>query len=97
MNISAQEKRPLREVIEVIREEPLMHYPILAAVADEPKTIVEIAQAIAQPSEETMYWVMGMRRYGMLVEVGEENEDGYFSYGPVASGEDAATLEECEY
>jgi hypothetical protein len=97
VTISAQDKRPLREVIEVIREEPLMHGPILAAVADGPKTIVEIAQAIAMPSEETMYWVMGMRRYGMLVEVGEENEDGYFSYGAVGSELDAAQLEECEY
>jgi len=91
------EKKPLREIIEVIREEPLMHKPILEAVADGEKTIPQIAEAIGAPTEETVYWVMGMRRYGMLVETGEEDGDGYYSYAAVGAGLDAADLEECEY
>ena len=35
-----------RDVREVIREEPLMHRPILAALADGPRTVPEIAEAI---------------------------------------------------
>ncbi|MEZ5118129.1 MAG: hypothetical protein R2737_17865 [Candidatus Nanopelagicales bacterium] len=70
----------LRDTYEVIREEPLMHRPILAAVADGPLTIVQIAERIGHPAHETLYWVMGMRRYGWLVEGPEADDDGYFAY-----------------
>lgn len=69
-----------RDVREVIREEPLMHRPILAALADGPRTVPEIAEAIGRPSEEVMYWVMGMRRYAKLVELREPTDDGFFQY-----------------
>jgi hypothetical protein len=91
------EKKPLREIIEVIRDEPLMHRPILDAVAGGPLTIPEIAAAIGAPTEETVYWVMGMRRYALIVEIGDENEDGYYSYTAVGDGNEAAEIEECEY
>ena len=74
----------LREPREVIREEPLMHRPILAAVADGPLTIPQIAERIRYPAEEVVYWVMGMRRYGHLVELEEADDDGYFPYRAVA-------------
>ncbi|MFZ0530189.1 MAG: helix-turn-helix domain-containing protein [Propionicimonas sp.] len=86
----------LRDPREVIREEPLMHAPILAAVADGPATIVEIAERTGHPAHEVVYWVMGMRRYGHLIESTEADDDGFFSYGAVGQGP-AATLEECEY
>ncbi len=85
----------LRDPREVIREEPLMHAPILAAVADGSATITEIAERIGHPVHEVVYWVMGMRRYGQLIESVEADEDGFFSYGAVGRGP-AATLEECE-
>ncbi len=69
-----------RDFREVIREEPLMHRPILAALADGPRTVPEIADAIGRPSEEVMYWVMGMRRYAKLVELREPTDDGFFQY-----------------
>lgn len=86
----------LRDPREVIREEPLMHAPILAAVADGGKTIGEIAERLGHPTHEVVYWVMGMRRYGLLVESTEADDDGYFSYRAVGQGP-AAVLEECEY
>ncbi len=70
----------LRDVREVIREEPLMHAPILAAVADGPLTVPEIAKKIGFPANEVLYWVMGMRRYGFLMESKDADDDGYFSY-----------------
>lgn len=69
----------LRDVREVIREETLMHKPILEAVGDEALTVPEIAEKIGFPAHEVLYWVMGMRRYGFLIEDGDE-EDGYYSY-----------------
>ena len=85
----------LRDPREVIREEPLMHAPILAAVADGPATIGEIADRIGHPVHEVVYWVMGMRRYGHLVESTEADDDGFFSYGAAGQGA-AAILEEGE-
>ena len=71
---------PLRDPREVIREEPLMHAPILAAVADHPLTIAGIAERLGRPTQEVVYWVMGMRRYGLLVEGPEADDDGFFTF-----------------
>jgi hypothetical protein len=76
----------LREAREVIREEPLMHRPIREALAEGPLTIPQIAEAIGHPTEETVYWVMGMRRYGHLVELEEADDDGYFPYRAIERG-----------
>ena len=73
-----------RDVREIIREEPSMHVQILRVLDTGPLTVPEIAAAIEQPSEEVLFWVMGMRRYGRIVEVPEANDDGYFLYAKVA-------------
>jgi hypothetical protein len=69
-----------REVREIVREEPVMRSRILAALADGPRTVPEIALAIGSPTYEVVFWVMGMRRYGWLCEVKAPAEDGYFRY-----------------
>jgi predicted Rossmann fold nucleotide-binding protein DprA/Smf involved in DNA uptake len=73
----------LRNPREIIREEPLMHAPILAAVKTGPLTVPQIAEQIGQPSNEVLFWVMGMRRYGHLVEVEDPTDEGYFRYASV--------------
>ncbi len=75
-----------RDTREIIREEPLMHRPILKAVANGPLTVPEIAEAIGCPSNETLYWVMGMRRYGLLTESKEPTDEGFFTYAAVGGG-----------
>jgi hypothetical protein len=73
----------LRDPREVIREEMAMHQPILDAVAEGPRTVPQLAERIGHPSNEVVYWVMGMRRYGLLVESSEPDDDGYFAYAAV--------------
>lgn len=73
-------RQELRSPVEVIREEPLMHQPILTVLADGPLTIPEIAERIGFPTHEVVYWVMGMRRYAKLVEIPEADDDGYYRY-----------------
>ena len=73
----------LRDHREVIREEPLMHIPILAALRSGPLTGPEIAEQIGHPANEVLFWVMGMRRYGHLVEVPDPTDEGYFRYAAV--------------
>jgi hypothetical protein len=63
-----------------------MHHPILASLADGPLTIPEIAQRIGRPSHEVVYWVMGMRRYGHVVELADADDDGFFPYMIVGQG-----------
>lgn len=73
----------LRNPREVIREEPVMHRPILEALAGGPLSVPEIANVIGHPADEVLYWVMGMRRYGKLIEQPEPNDAGYFQYARV--------------
>ena len=46
----------LRDVREVIREETLMHKPILEAVGAESLTVPQIAEKIGFPAHEVLYW-----------------------------------------
>ena len=71
-----------RDVREVIREEAVWRPRILEALAGGPLTVPEIADAIGAPTDETVFWVMGMRRYGWLAEIRGSEDDGYFRYQP---------------
>ena len=68
-----------RDVREIVREEPLMRRRILDSLADGAHTVPEIAAAIGAPENETMFWVMGMRKYGLLVELPDADGD-YFRF-----------------
>lgn len=78
--------RALRDPREVIREEMTMHGVIKAALADGPLTVPDLAESIGHPAEEVLYWVMGMRRYGHLVEFPDDDDEGYFPYGLPGKG-----------
>jgi hypothetical protein len=71
-----------RDMREVIREETFMRSQILQLLAEGPRTVPEIAEALGRPTHEAMFWVMGMRRYGWLRETGVADE-GYFRYQAV--------------
>jgi hypothetical protein len=72
-----------RDAREIVREEPLMRGPILAALADGPRTVPELAAALGSPEEEVLFWVMGMRKYGLLAELPEVTADGYYRFQAV--------------
>jgi hypothetical protein len=69
-----------RDVREIIREEPLRRREILKVLGEGQMTVPEIAEAISAPTNETMYWVMGMRKYRWLAEVPDATDDGFFPY-----------------
>jgi predicted Rossmann fold nucleotide-binding protein DprA/Smf involved in DNA uptake len=72
----------LRDTREVIRDEHVMRPVILAALAAGPLTVPQIAEAIDQPVREVVFWVMGMRKYGHVVDA-EADEDGDLLYRAV--------------
>jgi hypothetical protein len=69
-----------RDMREVMRDEMIMKDRISALLQDGTKSIPEISEALGAPNHETVCWVMAMRRYGMVEEVGRPDVDGYFKY-----------------
>lgn len=73
----------LRPVREVIRDEQSMRAPILNALGHGPLTIPQIAEALGKPAREVTIWVMGLRKYGWVMEIKEVDDEGYFPYALV--------------
>ncbi|VGO14485.1 hypothetical protein PDESU_03047 [Pontiella desulfatans] len=69
-----------RDMREVMRDEMIMRDRIVAILQEEAKTVPEVAEALGAPEHETVYWMMAMRRYGMVEEIGRPDIDGYFKY-----------------
>ena len=69
-----------RDMREIMRDEMIMKDRILALLQEETKTVPEMAEALGAPEYETVFWMMAMRRYGMLEETGRPDVDGYFKY-----------------
>jgi hypothetical protein len=69
-----------RDVREIVRDEQMMRRRILAALADGPLTIPELAAVLERPTHEVMFWVMGLRKYGWVAEIKEVNDEGYYPY-----------------
>ena len=77
-----------RDMREIMRDEMIMKDRILAILKEENKTVPEVAEAIGAPEYETVYWMMAMRRYGMIEETGRPDVDGYFKYEFREDGEE---------
>ena len=69
-----------RDMREVMRDEMIMRDRIVATLKEESKTVPEVSEVLGTPEYETVYWMMAMRRYGMVEEVGRPDIDGYFKY-----------------
>lgn len=61
---------------------------ILKMLETQPATIPQIAEALNMPSDEALWHVTGMRKYGKVAEAGEDGE--YLLYAPVAYEEKSA-------
>ncbi len=70
----------MRNTRAVMRDEMLRRGEILRLLQAGPKTIPQVAQALAAPSEDVVLWMMAMRRYGLIAETGRPNTEGYFAY-----------------
>ena len=69
-----------RDLGEVIRDEMVMQDRIASLLREAPRTIPEIADALACPVREVALWVMAMRRYGSLEELPKPKADDYYRY-----------------
>ncbi|MCF7849466.1 MAG: hypothetical protein K9M45_11505 [Kiritimatiellales bacterium] len=69
-----------RDMREIMRDEMIMRDRIVAILKEGSKTVPEVSEALGAPEYETVYWMMAMRRYGMVEEIGRPDIDGYFKY-----------------
>lgn len=68
------------ELTELVKTQAKMKKMVLDALKDEPKTVPEVAKALNSATYEAMYWVMALRKYGLIEETDEVTDDGYYKY-----------------
>ena len=71
---------PLRDLKEVLREGMSLQREVLAALAQGPRTIPELAEALHRPSREVTLWVMMLRRYGKVADLPKSPAEEYAHY-----------------
>ncbi len=74
------DRQKLRAMLDIAQDEMVMRDRIADLLAQGPKTIPELAQDLGCPSREVTVWLFGMRRYGLVEEIGRADVDGYFQY-----------------
>jgi predicted Rossmann fold nucleotide-binding protein DprA/Smf involved in DNA uptake len=52
---------------------------IKAQISDTAKTVPEIAQAIEMPTSQVLLYIVGLKKYGEIVEADKDGD--YFRYG----------------
>jgi predicted Rossmann fold nucleotide-binding protein DprA/Smf involved in DNA uptake len=70
----------LRDMLDIAQDEMIMRDRIASILEQGPKKIPEIAQTLGYSTYEVTVWLFGMRRYGMVEEIGRADVDGYFQY-----------------
>jgi predicted transcriptional regulator len=70
----------LRDMLDIAQDEMIMRDRIAVILEQGPKTIPEIAQTMGYSTREVTVWLFGMRRYGLVEEIGRADVDGYFQY-----------------
>lgn len=74
------EKRRLRDISEILRDEMRIRDRISRIMHRGPKTIPELAEALGMPSHEVLMFVMAMRRFGVIEELPKNKKEDYFHY-----------------
>lgn len=82
-----ESKTIMRDLGEVLRDEMVMRDKIKALLRDGGKTVPELSEALGYPAHEVMHWLMAIRRFSNVEEVGRADEDGYFKYILASEGE----------
>ena len=70
----------LRDMLDIAQDEMVMRDRIAAVLEQGPKTIPELAEDLGYSPREVTVWLFGMRRYGLVEEIGRADVDGYFQY-----------------
>ncbi|MEL9915017.1 MAG: winged helix-turn-helix domain-containing protein [Candidatus Micrarchaeia archaeon] len=69
-----------KEILEKIKEDNKIKAMILNAMKDGPKTIPEISKITGLAASTVTWWLMTLRKYGMVIETGEIESDSFYKY-----------------
>ena len=70
----------LRAMLDIAQDEMVMADRIADLLQQGPQTIPDIAESLGCSTREATVWLFGMRRYGLIEEIGRADVDGYFHY-----------------
>ncbi|MCP2619736.1 MarR family transcriptional regulator [Candidatus Aminicenantes bacterium AC-334-K16] len=73
-----------KELIETIKAEMSFRDKIISALRERALTVPEVAEQLGQPASQVMYWMMALRKYGVIEETEEVTDEGYYKYKLVA-------------
>ncbi|HDJ22492.1 MAG: hypothetical protein B5M54_02840 [Candidatus Aminicenantes bacterium 4484_214] len=68
------------ELNEIIKKEIFFREKIVAALREKNLTVPEVAAQLGQPTYQVMYWMMALRKYGVIEETEEVTDEGYYKY-----------------
>jgi hypothetical protein len=74
------EKKEMRNLSEVLRDEMVMRERICNLLKKNPMTIPQLAEALGTPGWETTTWVMSMRRFNLITELPKSRAEDYYQY-----------------
>ena len=80
--VSDEKRQAKRHLLEARRG-------ILKLLEAQPATVPQIAKSLHMPTDEVLWHITGMRKYGKVVEAGEEGD--YLLYAQVAPEENTAS------
>jgi len=69
-----------KDLLDKVREDNKKKTAILNAMKDGPKTIPEISKLTGLPAPVVTWWLMTLRKYGAVIEVGEVGGDFFYKY-----------------
>lgn len=70
----------LRAMLDIAQDEMVMRDRISGLLDEGSKTIPQMAERLGCSTREVTVWLFGMRRYGLVEEIGRADENGYFQY-----------------
>ncbi len=67
-----------KELAALRRDQSKIRKTLTESLHDGPKTVPELANATGIPSHTTLWYLMGLKKYGKVIE--KEERDGYYEY-----------------
>jgi len=84
IDVMKKKKKVPKELLDKVRDEGRLRRMITGILRDKgPLTIPEIAKELNLPTDLVMWWLMTCRKYGVVRETEEVDENGYYKYEAV--------------
>ena len=74
------QKKKINNIREIMIEEMVIRDRIIEFMKKGTATVPEIADAINKPTDQVMFWIMAMRKYGIITETEQVTDDDYYKY-----------------